>query len=233
MTRVVIFGAGGLGQLVRDILLHHPQIAAAAFLDSDPQRHGETVDGLEILGGLERIDELRWQGVTHAVVAIGRNADRLKLADALTQRGLALASAIHPLATFAGSAKLGTHLIIGARVLVCVHAVIEDHCVLSAGAIVEHDNRIERGAFLHPAVRLAGGVTVRAGATLGIGASVIPGRTIGRAARVEPGAVVIGDVPDGATVSGAPAIRIATPGRFVADSAPPRRARAQSAATGD
>jgi acetyltransferase-like isoleucine patch superfamily enzyme len=48
-------------------------------------------------------------------------------------------------------------------------------------------------------------VSVEDYATLGIGACVIQGRRIGRGAHVEPGAVVIKDVPAGATVGGVPA----------------------------
>lgn len=210
MNRVVIFGAGGLGELVHDILQVAGTVHVVGFLDSDPCLHGQQRDGLPVLGGLDQVGTLRWSGVTHAVVAIGDNQVRTRIADALTQRGLGLISAIHPQATIAPSAELGRHLIIGARVTVCVHAVIEDHCVISSGAIIEHDNHLGPGAFIHPAVRLAGGVRVEAGATLEIGASVIPGVRVGRRARVRAGAVVIRDIADGREAVGMPAEEVST-----------------------
>jgi UDP-perosamine 4-acetyltransferase len=205
MVHVAIFGAGGLGGLVHDILLQMAGVEPAALLDSDPARRGATIDGLRVAGGLEAVDGLRWRGITHAVVAIGDNAARIRIATLLQGKGLELASAIHPLTSIARSAVLGAHLIAGARTTICTHARVEHHCVLSTGSIVEHDNRIQRGAFLHPAVRLAGGVSVGRRATLGLGACVIPYRTIGADARIEPGSVVIHDVPDGANVGGVPA----------------------------
>jgi acetyltransferase EpsM len=216
MADVAIYGAGGLGRLVRDILLTGRQHRAVAFLDSDRQRQGRIIDGLRVVGDLDRLTSLG-HGVSGVVVAIGDNPTRVALAEEVRARGLALISAIHPLASISPSAALGEHIIVGARVHICVHATIGAHCVLSAGSIIEHDNRIGRGAFLHPAVRLAGTVTVDEFATLGIGACVIPGKRVGRAAHVAPGSIVIADVPADVTVSGMPAREQHEPAsRFIA-----------------
>ncbi len=205
MKQVVIVGASGLGQLVHDILLHDPSVSVAGFLDSNPTLHGTTVDGKRVWGGLEQIQRLRWQGLTHAVVAIGINPTRRAMAERLEAEGLQLYSAIHPQAALARSVRLGRHVIIGAGVRVCVHATIADHVVLSAGSIVEHDNVVEAGAFLHPAVRLAGGVSIGADAVLEIGASVIPGVSIGAGARVGAGSIVIRDIAPTEQAAGVPA----------------------------
>ncbi|MFQ5807709.1 MAG: NeuD/PglB/VioB family sugar acetyltransferase [Phycisphaerae bacterium] len=207
MTELAIFGAGGLGRLVYDILLPGARFRPVAFLDSDPRKHGRTIDGLTVRGGIEQVPVLRRDGVTAVTVAIGDSHVRVRLAELLRQQGMCLVSAIHPLASIARSARLGDHLIAGARTIVCVHAAVGDHCVLSTGSIVEHDNRLGTGVFLHPAVRLAGGVKIDDYATLGIGACVIPYRWVGSEARVEPGGVVIRDVLPGTTVGGAPATR--------------------------
>ncbi len=229
---VVIFGAGGLGCLVLDTLLQTERYRPVAFLDSDPRRHGTAVDGLTVSGGVEQISALRRAGVEAAVVAIGDSPTRVRIAKLLRRRRMRLVSAIHPLASIAPSARLGDHLIVGPRVMICVHASVADHCVLSAGAIVEHDTQLGTGVFLHPAVRLAGGVAVEPYATLGIGACVIPDRTVGRAARVEPGAIVIRDVLPGTTVSGAPATRRAAEGSHFSPAEPQRKAAAVSANSG-
>lgn len=205
MDDVIIYGAGGFGCLVQDILLQAERYRPVAFLDSDPAKQGEVMNGVPVVGGIERIDALRQMGVLSVVVAIGDNVARVALAETLQGHGLQLISAIHPLASLSPSAQIGPHVIIGPRATVCVHARIGAHSVLSAGAIAEHDNVLGRGVFLHPAVRLAGTVTVEDFATIGIGAVVIPGRHVGRGAHVEPGAVVIHDVPANATVGGVPA----------------------------
>jgi acetyltransferase EpsM len=217
---VVIYGAGGLGLMVRDILSASANHRAVAFLDSDQQRHGQMIDGLPVRGGLEAFASLLADGVSHVVVAIGDSQARLQVAETIQRHGGRLVSAIHPLAMIAPNAELGKHLIIGARATLCVHARVGDHCVISPGSIVEHDNELGQGVMLEPAVRLAGGVRIDQRARVGIGASVIPGRRIGRCATVAPGSVVIRDVPPGALVSGAPAqVELPEQSRFVTQQA--------------
>ncbi len=206
MDPVVIYGAGGLGGLVQDILEQAERYQPVAFLDSNPARHGKIVAGLPVRGGIEQVHELLRAGIRYAIVAIGDNVTRVALAETLQARGMCLASAVHPLASISPSAVLGEHVIIGPRATICVHARIGPHTVISAGAIAEHDNVLGRGVFLHPAVRLAGTVTVEDFATLGIGAAVIPGRRIGCGALVEPGAVVIHDIPANSAAGGIPAL---------------------------
>jgi UDP-perosamine 4-acetyltransferase len=216
MMDVAVFGAGGLGRMVLDILRQGYRYRPVAFLDSNPALHGITVDDLPVVGDITEVATLRRAGVSGAVVAIGENHVRVALAEDLQRKELQLISAIHPLASTSPTATLSEHLIIGARVSICVHASIGPHTVLSPGCIIEHDNVIGCGAFLEPAVRLAGTVTVEEYATLGIGSCVIPGLRIGREARVEPGAVVIHNVPAGATVGGVPAMaRLDAGSRFV------------------
>lgn len=205
MADVIIFGAGGMGRMVLDTLRQARRHRPVAFLDSALELHGTAVDGLEVLGGFEQLSALHKRGVRSAIVAIGDNVTRVGLAERIVKAGFQLASAIHPLASIARTARLNQHIVVGPRACICVHAEIGAHAIISPGAIVEHDNSIGAGVFLYPAVRLAGGVTVEDGTTVGIGACVIPGRTIGRNSYVEPGSVVIRDVADNTRVGGAPA----------------------------
>ncbi len=202
---VVIFGAGGLGSLVQDILQQGGRYRPVAFLDSNPAKHGQFLNGLPVRGGPEQIAPFHDAGIRRAIVAIGDNPARAAVAETLQAWGMQLVSAIHPLASISPSAEVGEHVIIGPRAIVCVHARIGPHAVLSAGAIAEHDNVLGKAVFLHPAVRLAGAVTVEDFATLEIGATVIPGCTVGAGARVAAGAVVIRDVPPNTAVGGVPA----------------------------
>lgn len=217
MQPVLIFGAGGLGQLVLETVRQANQFQPVGFCDSEPRLTNRVIDGVPVLGGWDAAAAAHRRGIRHAVVAVGFPPERVELAEQLAVVGFSLISAVHPLATIAPTARLGPHVLIGPRVTVCVHAEIGAHCIVSAGSIIEHDNRLGVAAFLHPAVRLAGGVTVGDYATLGIGCCVIPGRSVGAHAHVAPGAVVIRNVPESGRVAGAPAVEI-TPGTRFAPS---------------
>ncbi len=200
---VAIFGCGGLGRMVRDILLRSRR-RPVAFLDSDGAAHGRTIDGLPVLGGVEEAVHLGERGVG-VVVAIGHNRARVSVAEELATAGVPLVGAVHPLASIARSAMLGKHVIIGPRAVICVNACVGEHSILAAGVIADHDVRVGRGCHLHPAARLAGAVQVEDYATIGIGACIIPGRRIGRDATVQPGSVVIRDVRASEHAAGVPA----------------------------
>lgn len=206
MYDTLIFGAGGLGRQVLDILQQAGHYRPVCFLDSNPALARTEIGGLPIRGGLEQLEPLRQAGLSRAIVAIGDNITRVALAETLVRLGFELVSAIHPLASRARSAEVGPHAIIGPRATICVHARLGPHVVMGAGAIAEHDNVLGRGVFLGPAVRLAGGVHVGDFARLEIGATVIPGRTIGAGAHVEAGTVVIRDVPPNRLAAGVPAV---------------------------
>ena len=221
LTDVVIYGAGGLGGLVQDVLNLGGRYRPSACLESNPAKRGQVVSGLAVRGGIEQVEALRADGVEGVIVAIGENVTRVALAEALQARGLRLISAIHPLASVSPSAQIAEHVLIGPRATICVHTRIGPHTVVSAGAIADHDNTIGQGVFLEPAVRLAGTVIVEDFAVIGIGASVIPGRRVGRGAHVQPGAVVIHDVPPNAIVGGVPATTTGpTRSNFVPDTQP-------------
>lgn len=202
----VIFGAGGHGRVILDILNQTPGTAVIGFLDSNPELRGSTVEGLPVLGGMEQVAAL-FQ--THpgfgAVVAIGDNAARAEMADRLRALGVPLLVARHPQATVGPTVKVGSNVVICAGAVVCTNVTLSDDVIINTGAIVDHECAIGRAAHVAPGVRLAGRVTVREGAFVGIGSTVIQNLVVNRWATVGAGAVVIRDVPEAVTVVGVPA----------------------------
>jgi len=203
--RCVIMGAGGHGRVVLDILLCAGQYEVVAFLDSNPALHGRRMDGLSILGDLKALPELRSQGVTHAVVAIGDNGVRRSMAEQIERAGFELINAIHPSANLARNVSLGRNVVVAAGALVCAHCQVGDSVILNTGCIVDHETMIGTAAHVCPGSRIAGRVSIESGAFVGIGATILQGLRIGCEAIIGGGAVVIEDVEPLTTVVGVPA----------------------------
>ncbi len=201
----VIIGAGGHGKVVLDILRAMGTLRPVGFVDADVSLAGSTIGGLPVLGPVNLLPKLKLQKVKAAIIAIGDNAIRRTYAARVLEHGFQLINAIHPSAVVSPSAKIGMNVVIAANVVICAEAEIADSVIVNTAAVVEHECVVGEGVHICPTAALAGRVTVESGAFIGIGAKVIQCRSIGADAIVGAGAVVITDVPAGATVVGVPA----------------------------
>ena len=202
----IIFGAGGHGRVVLDIIQQAGQFTVAGFVDSNIELTGRRIDGVPVLGTPDDLLEIRQQlDVCHAIVAVGDNGTRRALADRLETLGFVLINAIHPSANIARNATLGRNVVVAAGALVCAHCQIGDSVILNTGCIIDHETMIGTATHVCPGARLAGRVTIESGAFIGIGATIIQSLRIGYESKVGAGAVVIDDVDPMVTVIGVPA----------------------------
>lgn len=203
--RVLIFGAGGLGrevlQILRDIAASGRPAEAIGFAVDPAHRGAPTLGGLPVHDDAMAV--LRADPTLSVVVALGDPGLRAATVERLS--GARFATLRHPAAWLGESVTLGEGSIVFGHASATTDVAIGRHVLVNPGCTLAHDVVLEDFATLAPAVALAGGVHVEAGADLGTGARVIPRRRIGRSAIVGAGAVVIRDVPPGVTVVGVPA----------------------------
>lgn len=205
---VIIFGAGGHGRVVLDILRAGGTHRVAGFLDSNPRLSGRVVDGAAVLGSAEWLSQLKPRGIGGAVIAIGDNPVRRRLAEIVSSLDIELINAIHPSAQIAASARLGRNVVVAAGTIVCAHTQVGDSVILNTGCIVDHECVIGAAAHVCPGARLAGHVIIESGAFVGIGATLIQNVRVGFEAIIGAGAVVLHDVDPMTTVVGVPAREI-------------------------
>lgn len=203
--RIVIVGAGGHGKVVLDILQLNAIHEIVGFIDTDPQLQNSRVKDLNVLGDLECLRKMKLNGeVEGAVIAIGDNYARNKVASFIKDLGTPLISVIHPSSVIADSAQIGSGTVICAGTVVGVDSKLGDNIIINTGATVDHDVTIGANVHISPGVHLAGGVSIGDNTHVGIGASVIPKVTIGRDVIIGAGAVIIKNIPDRAVAVGVP-----------------------------
>lgn len=195
---VLVIGAGGHAKVVIATLQAAGYIVAASY-DENEARWGTTIMGVPICD----IGELSGKNSERdAVIAIGNNAVRQRIADELKLQWI---SVVHPRACVHPSVDIGAGTVIFAGAVVQPETKIGTHVIVNTGATIDHDCLVGDYTHLAPGSHLAGNVQVGVGAFCGIASAATPGQKIGAWATVGAGAIVICDVPENCTVVGVPA----------------------------
>jgi len=200
---ILIYGAGGHGKLVADVMLARNQLLEG-FVDDNPSNSGPTVLGLNVFTA-----EWLWQQPDQRdisiVLGVGNNRARKAIAERCRSAGMEILTVIHPTAVVASSAQIGSGTAIMAGVVVNPEAKIGAGVILNSGAIVEHD--VVLGDYSHVSTNVAMGGNSKLGdySMLGVGAAVKPGARVGTGSIIGAGSVVAQDIPDEVVAVGVPA----------------------------
>jgi sugar O-acyltransferase (sialic acid O-acetyltransferase NeuD family) len=203
---LVVIGCGGFGrETARAALDGGFPGEVLGFLDDDPSRAGATIEGLPVLGPIERARE---PGGVVFVVATGR-PDQYTSRHAIVARlGLPddrYATVVHPAASLAGDTELGCGSVVLAGVVATAGVRIGAHVALMPQVVLTHDVVVDDFATVASSVALAGGTHVGRGAYLGAATLVRQGLVVGEWAMTGMGSLVLADVPAGRLWFGVPA----------------------------
>lgn len=201
INKILIYGAGGHGKVVLDIL-SESGADILGFIDEDQSKAGQKINGVEILGGCSYLDS---NNSFDIALGIGDNKIRENIYRKIKSRGMSVVSAVHPQAVIAKDVIIGEGVVIMPGAVVNSGSVLGDGVVVNTGATVDHDCHLERFCQIWPGAHLAGTVKVGEFSYIGTGASVIQNRSIGKNAMIGAGAVVISDQPDNIVAVGIPA----------------------------
>ena len=139
MKRLLILGAGGFGQMVKEtaLLLGYEEVV---FLD-------DAYNGPDSAGRCCDYTILQEQ-YPKAVAAFGNNKTRLEWTDKLMEAGYEVPAIIHPSAIVAPSAKIEPGCFIMQRAVVNTNSEIQRGALINSGAIIDHDSVVEAGAHV-------------------------------------------------------------------------------------
>jgi len=204
-SRVVIYGAGGHGQVVAEIIELVGKYHILGFVDDDPTLQGQQVGGYPVLGDRSALQGLRDRGVSRCIVAIGNNEARGELASLVKSLGFDLITVVHPSAQVSPRAAIGEGSVVEACAVIKTGSSIGRLAIINSCASIGDYVVIGERVHISPGVSIATGVEIGEGTHIGMGASIIPKVKIGRNVVVGANAAVIRDLPDNVVAVGVPA----------------------------
>lgn len=204
---LVVVGASGHAKVVIDIVEKEGRYRISHLLDDNPALHGKLLFGYRVAGATRSLLAATGEKLP-ALVAIGDNRARMRIAGWLRDNGFQLARAVHPHSQIGRGAVIGDGTAVMAGAVVNSDAAIGENVIVNTGATVDHDCVVGDGVHLAPGVHLCGGVQVGAGTFIGAGTVAIPGIRVGANAIVGAGSTLLEDVSENVKAAGSPARRL-------------------------
>lgn len=210
MKKCVIIGCGEHSRVLLESIkrLNDASLRVDCFVDMKKELWGRNIRGIRVLGGDDKLIEVKNNGVDYFIVGVGGTGDcslRKRLFEEGLKNDLKPLTLVDPTAIVAEDVVIEEGAQILAGVIINCGAQIGKNTIINSGAIVEHDCVIGNHVHVAPGVTLSGSVIIGDESHIGTGASVIQGIKIGKKVIVGAGAVVIRDVEDLSVVAGVPA----------------------------
>jgi sugar O-acyltransferase (sialic acid O-acetyltransferase NeuD family) len=209
---LVLVGSGGFGretaEAVRASMAAGVPWHLLGFVDDDPARAGQVIDGTPVIGGR---DELRRLPDARVAICTGRPDDYVSRPRIVAELGLEAeryATIVHPAATVSSSSSVGPGSVLLANTVLTAAVRVGAHVAVMPHVTLTHDDVIGDFATLASRSVLGGGARISRGAYIGAGAVVGQGLVVGELALVGMGAVVTRNVPAREVWAGVPARRM-------------------------
>ena len=211
----MLIGSGYGATQVLDILGTDAEQVAVALVDEDTSRWGAEVEGVPVVGGPDRLEQLhRDEAFDAVIVAISTSvAARARFRELCTRHGIPLANAIDPSARIASQVNMGTGNVICAFCHFGVGASIGDNNFLSAYNSFDHHSTLGSDISSGPGCMTSGLVDIGDRVRLGTGVFVEPKLQIGDDAVIASGSIIVTSVPEGHVVKARSGASVVSPRR--------------------
>lgn len=198
-----IVGCSGHGKVIADIALKQNKYDELLFLDDNPK--SDSCLGIPVVGSST------YENITledEIIVAVGNSDIRQRLQEMYSQKGLKIATLIHPNAVIGTGVKIDAGTVVMAGAVINPDAVIGKGVIINTGATVDHDDVICDYAHISVGAHIAGTVTIGRTAWIGAGVVVSNNLHICDNVMIGAGAAVVRNIEEQGTYVGVPARKI-------------------------
>src|SRR5690606_13572775 len=207
MMKIIIIGGGNVGgYVINNIKQFTDKFEIIGILDDDISKIGHKLWGIKVIGDIDRIHEISSiHDNIGVVISIANPQIKKRVIERLSIiKNLNYPNLIHKNCWISNNVEMGYGNIIYPNVSINYETIIHNFVTINMNASLGHNCELNDYDTISPGVNLAGFTKVGYSTFFGIGCSVIQGHSIGRNVLIGAGAVIINDVPDGATVVGNP-----------------------------
>jgi sugar O-acyltransferase (sialic acid O-acetyltransferase NeuD family) len=209
MKPIIIFGASGFGkeayQLICDINDIHKDWDILGFLDDDDSLHGQIINGLPVLGGIDLL-----QNFTALNVVIGISDPNLKIRIVKKimeiNKFIDFPTILHPSVSINSKfIKFGVGNIVSEGCLFTTNIEIGDFNTFNTRVTLGHDVKVGNFNSFNPNVQISGNVIIGSSNFFAVNSVVLQGIIIGNDNFIGACSLVIKKIKDNTKVFGIPA----------------------------
>lgn len=200
--KLAIYGAGGLG---REVLVLAQRIQQESRRWDELLFIDDIAPDREVKGtGVITFDRAAEQQIEVAI-AVGEPALRASLANKVRQRGLPLATLVHPNVMLTACAVVGAGCIISSGAHVSCDVILGENVFLQPYASIGHDCQIGDHVMVSTYVTMGGSCHIQERVFVGMGAMIQQRLNVGADAIIGMGAAVFSDIQTSVIALGNPA----------------------------
>lgn len=198
---ILIYGCGGQGRNVADVILFNDPDSRLVFVDANA-RDGETILGFNVIKNISMLSTSEYK----CIVAIGNNAERKRIFDTLsTEKIIAVVSKN----TYIGHrSTIGTGSYVGQQCTIGPEVEIGKNSLIGSTSMIGHETKMGDHCMLAPHATIAGRSKIGDLVFIGANATVIDNINICSNTIIGAGTTVLQDIVVPGTYVGTPARRI-------------------------
>ena len=203
-----IIGAGALGVFCAELLIADTS-EQVVFIDDNKELWGKTINGIQIVGGLEFLFSTENKN-KEVLVAIANPIIREKIFNQVNEKKIEFFNLIHSTALILPSVEIGKGCMFMPHSIVCSNAKIGNGVIINMASIVEQSCILADFVGLAPGVNIGGRTEIGKRSLIATGATIFARILIGEQNIIAAGSVVTKSTSHFSYLKGTPAKHISS-----------------------